>query len=82
MHRAAELCKLLEERCPGLEIKLNPSKVWLAPLCQQLTIAGLCNEFRCYTGLNPVCHMQPRKGSFEIQDQTGKIYVSLLVSFI
>ncbi|DBB01736.1 hypothetical protein WJX77_005900 [Trebouxia sp. C0004] len=45
-HWAAEICKLLQERRPELEIKLNPSK--------------------------------PRKGCFEIQDQSGKTFVSLL----
>ncbi|KAL0018453.1 hypothetical protein WJX79_001137 [Trebouxia sp. C0005] len=44
--RAAEICTLLQEQRPELEIKLNPSK--------------------------------PRKGCFEVQDQSGKIYVSLL----
>ena len=30
--------------------------------------------------LTPIIDLQPRKGCFEIQDQAGKTYVSLLVS--
>lgn len=75
LHRAAELCKLLEQRCPGMTIKLNPSKV-------SATISMTTVQTRqvCCSDKHPLLLLQPRKGCFEIQDQTGKTYVSLTAS--
>ena len=76
--RAAELCKLLEERCPGIQIKLNPSKV-SAAFCNVIAEPHQAVKWLCYSD-DAIVAVQPRKGCFEIQDQTGKMYVSLLVS--